>query len=135
MVTHVGYSVARQLRGRVAPCAVYIMHVEMRSTSFLIELQNHWDGFSSVCASKPMVMVSHRFVSGLDSKPLGRILIGLCLKIDGDGFSSVCQWFGLKTTGTVSHWFVTQNRWRRFVSGLTSKPLGRFSLVCPQNRW
>jgi hypothetical protein len=28
-----------------------------------------------------------------------------------------------------------QNHGRRFVSGLTSKPLGRFSLVWSQNRW
>jgi hypothetical protein len=28
-----------------------------------------------------------------------------------------------------------QNQGLRFVSGLVSKPLGRFSLVCPQNRW
>jgi hypothetical protein len=28
-----------------------------------------------------------------------------------------------------------QNQGRRFVSGLASKPLGRFSPVWPQNRW
>jgi hypothetical protein len=28
-----------------------------------------------------------------------------------------------------------QNQDRRFISGLTSKPLGRFSLVWPQNWW
>jgi hypothetical protein len=28
-----------------------------------------------------------------------------------------------------------QNQGGRFVSGLASKPLGRFSPVCPQNRW
>jgi hypothetical protein len=28
-----------------------------------------------------------------------------------------------------------QNQGRRFVSGLAPKPLGRFSLVWPQNRW
>jgi hypothetical protein len=33
----------------------------------------------------------------------------------------VCQWFGLKITGTISHRFGPQNRWRHFVSGLTSK--------------
>jgi hypothetical protein len=47
----------------------------------------------------------------------------------------VCQWFGLKTTGTVSHRFGPQNQWRRFVSGLVSKPLGRFLPVWPQNWW
>jgi hypothetical protein len=28
-----------------------------------------------------------------------------------------------------------QNQGRRFVSGLASKPVGRFLLVWPQNRW
>jgi hypothetical protein len=35
----------------------------------------------------------------------------------------------------VSHRFVPQNRWRRFVSGLASKPLGQFSPVWPENQW
>jgi hypothetical protein len=39
--------------------------------------------------------------------------------------STVCQWFDLKTTRMVSHRFGPQNRWRRLVSGLASKPLGR----------
>jgi hypothetical protein len=75
MVTHVGYSVAGRLRGRVAPCVIYTVHVETRSASFLVEPQNQG------------------------------------------------QWFDLKTTGTVSHRFEPQNRWRRFVSGLASKPV------------
>jgi hypothetical protein len=36
--------------------------------------------------------------------------------------STVCQYFSLKTTG-------------RFISGLASKPLGRFIPVWPQNWW
>jgi hypothetical protein len=32
----VGYSVAGQLRDRVTLCAVYTMHKEMRSASFLV---------------------------------------------------------------------------------------------------
>jgi hypothetical protein len=91
MVAQVGYSVARRSRGRVAPCAICTVHVEMRSTSFLVETQNqgrqfvsvwpqnHWGGFSSVCASKLM--------------------------------PTVRKWFGLKTTRTVSHRFGPQNRW------------------------
>jgi hypothetical protein len=59
----------RRSRGRVAPCAVSTVHVEMRSASFLVEPQNQ----------------GRWFVSGLASKPLGRFLIGLGLKIDGDG--------------------------------------------------
>jgi hypothetical protein len=38
----------------------------------------------------------------------------------------VCEWFGLKTTRTVSYRFGPQNRWQRFMSGLASKPLERF---------
>jgi hypothetical protein len=56
MVAQVGYSVTGQSRGRVTPCAVCTVHVEMRSASFLVEPQNQ----------------GRRFVSGLASKPLGR---------------------------------------------------------------
>jgi hypothetical protein len=69
MVAQVGYSVAGRSRGQVAPCAVYTVHVETRSAGFLVEPQNQ----------------GRRFVSGLTSKPLGRFLIGLGLKTDGDG--------------------------------------------------
>jgi hypothetical protein len=40
MVAQVGYSVAERSRGRVAPCVVYTVHVEMRSAGFLVEPQN-----------------------------------------------------------------------------------------------
>jgi hypothetical protein len=40
MVAQVGYSVVGRLRGRVAPCAVYTVHVETRSVGFLVEPQN-----------------------------------------------------------------------------------------------
>jgi hypothetical protein len=69
MVEQVEYSMAERSRCRVAPCAVYIIHVEMRSTSFLVEAQNQ----------------GRRFVSGLTLKPLGRFLISLSLKTDDDG--------------------------------------------------
>jgi hypothetical protein len=69
MITQVGYSIAGRSRGRVAPCAVYTVHVEMRSAGFLVEPQNQ----------------GRRFVGGLASKPLGRFLINLGLKTDGDG--------------------------------------------------
>jgi hypothetical protein len=73
MVAQVGYSVAGRLRGRVTLCAVCTVHVETRSMGFLVEPQNQ----------------GRQFVSGLASKPLGRFLIGLCLKIDDDGLSVV----------------------------------------------
>jgi hypothetical protein len=69
MITQVGYSIAGRSRGRVAPCAVCTVHVEMRSAGFLVEPQNQ----------------GRRFVGGLASKPLGRFLINLGLKTDGDG--------------------------------------------------
>jgi hypothetical protein len=52
---------------------VCIVHVEMRSVGFLVEPQNQ----------------GRRFISGLTSKPLRRFLIGLGLKIDGDGLCVV----------------------------------------------
>jgi hypothetical protein len=38
-------------------------------------------------------------------------------------------------TRSASFLVEPQNQGRRFVTGLTSKPLGCFSLVWPQNRW
>jgi hypothetical protein len=47
MITQVGYLVTGRSRGRVTLCAVCTMHVETRSTSFLIEPQNQGGvGFS-----------------------------------------------------------------------------------------
>jgi hypothetical protein len=56
MIVQVGNSVAGRSRGQVALCAVYTVHVETRSAGFLVDPQNQ----------------GRRFVSGLDSKPLGR---------------------------------------------------------------
>jgi hypothetical protein len=64
---HVGYSVAGRSGGRVMPCAVCTMHVEMRRSGFLVEPQNQlrvsWlslktkvDGFS-IWASKSLDLV------------------------------------------------------------------------------
>jgi hypothetical protein len=69
MVTQVGYSMAGRSRGRMTPCAVCTVHAETRSIGFLVEPQNQ----------------GRLFVSGLTSKPLERFLIGLGLKIDGNG--------------------------------------------------
>jgi hypothetical protein len=63
----------RAVERSVASYAVCTVHVETRSAGFLVEPQNQY----------------RRFVSGLASKPLGRFLIGLGLKTDGDGLSVV----------------------------------------------
>jgi hypothetical protein len=46
---------------------------------------------------------------------------------------AVCTWH--VETRSAGFLVEPENQGRRFVSGLTSKPLGRFSLVWPQNRW
>jgi hypothetical protein len=79
MVAQVGCSVAGRSRGQVASCAVCTMHVETRSTSFLIEPRNQ----------------GRQFVNGLASKPLGRFFL-FGLKTGGDSFSQ----FSLKTGGS-----------------------------------
>jgi hypothetical protein len=76
MIAQVGYSVVGRSSGRVTLCAVCTMHVETRSTCFLVEPQNQ----------------GRRFVSGLTSKHSDGFL-RFNLKICGDGF----LWFGLKT--------------------------------------
>jgi hypothetical protein len=48
--------------------------------------------------------------------------------------STVCEWFGLKTTMTVCQWFDLKIIGTVF-SGLTSKSVTTVSLVWPQNRW
>jgi hypothetical protein len=66
MIAHVGYSLAGRSRGRMRPCAVYPVHVETRSTDFLVEPQNQGRRFASGLASEPL----GRFVSDLTLKPL-----------------------------------------------------------------
>jgi hypothetical protein len=75
MVAQVGYSVAERSRVQVAPCAVCTLHVETRSTVFLVEPQNQ----------------GQRFVSDLASKPLGQFLL-FSLKTGG-----MVSWLSLKT--------------------------------------
>jgi hypothetical protein len=72
----VGYSVVERSRGQATLCAVYTVHKERRSTSFLVEPQNQDRRFVSRLASKPL----GRFVSGLTSKPLGQFVGGLASK-------------------------------------------------------
>jgi hypothetical protein len=81
MVIQVEYSVAGRSRGRVAPCAVCTVHVQMRSVGFLVKTQNQ----------------CRRFISGLASKQLGwfsvawpqnrwRQFLLFGVKTGGDGF-------------------------------------------------
>jgi hypothetical protein len=56
--------------------------------------QNHWDGFSSVWASKPMAMVS----GGVASKPVATIFSSLASKLVATVFSSLAS----KLMATVS---------------------------------
>jgi hypothetical protein len=44
MVAQVRYSVAGRSRGRVASCVICTVHMETRSTSFLVEPQNQGGG-------------------------------------------------------------------------------------------
>jgi hypothetical protein len=76
MVAHVSCSVAGRSGGRVMPCAVCTVHVETRSTDFLVDPQNQSLRFVSGLASKPLGW----FVIGLTSKPLGRFISGLTSK-------------------------------------------------------
>jgi hypothetical protein len=108
MVTHIGYSVAEQLRGRVALCAVCTWHVETRSVGFLVEPQNQGRRFVSGLASKPVATVFSSLASklvltvssGLASKPVVGFLVEpqnqggggfLCLGLK-TGSSSLVIW-------------------------------------------
>jgi hypothetical protein len=73
MVAQLSYSVAGQLRCRVALCAVCTVHVDTRSVGFLVEPQNQGRWFVSDLASKPL----GQFISGLTSKPLGQFSLVL----------------------------------------------------------
>ena len=124
LVARVGYSVAGRSRGRVALCSVCTVHVETRSTGFLVENQNQGRWFVSDLASKPMVgfLTEHQNQGGGG-------FFGLGLKTGSNGLviwaSKSPQRFGglgLKITMTVS-WFGPQNR-------------ARFGLsVVPQSQW
>jgi hypothetical protein len=84
MVAQVGYSVVGRSRGRVAPCAVYTVHMASKPRSTVCE----WFGLKTTWT----------VFTGLDSKLV----------------TMVCEWFGLKTTWTV-------------FTGLASKPMATVS--------
>jgi hypothetical protein len=84
MVAQVGYYVAGRSGGQVMSCAICTVHVEMRSTSFLVEPQNQGRRFVSGLASKPL----GQFISGLASKPLERLSV-ICPQNHWDGLSVV----------------------------------------------
>jgi hypothetical protein len=113
MIAQVGYSVAGRSKGRVAPCAVCTVHVETRSTSFLVEPQNQgrrfeWFALKTTrtvfagLASKPVVTVSR----DLASKPAVTVFAGLALKPAVTVFADLA----LKLVATI-------------FAGLASKPV------------
>jgi hypothetical protein len=99
MVTQVRYSMAGPSGGQVTLCTACTVHKETRSAGFLIEAQNQ----------------GRKFVSGLASKPLGRVsrfgpqnrylrFGDLCLKI-----TTTISWFGPKNQVDFSLSVVPQN--------------------------
>jgi hypothetical protein len=112
MIAPVGSSMAGRSRGRVAPCAVCTVHVETRSSCFLVEPQNQ----------------GRRFVSGLASKPLGWFL--------AVWHQNLLRQFSLVWPQNQWQWFSPvwpQNWWRRFLPVLASEPAVGF-LVEHQNQ-
>jgi hypothetical protein len=124
MAAHVRCSVAGRSGGRVMSCAVCTVHVETRSTGFLVDPQNQSLRFVSGLASKPL----RRFISGLASKPLGRFSLvwpqnrwrrflpvwpqNRGLRVSRFGPQNRQLQFGdlnLKITATV-YWFEPQNQ-------------------------
>jgi hypothetical protein len=110
--------------------------------------QNHWDGFSSVWASKLMVMVCEWFglkttqtvFAGLASKPVVMVSGGLASK----PAATVCSGLASKPAMTVSSGLASKPAATVFSSlasklvatvspGLASKPVVGF-LVEPQNQ-
>jgi hypothetical protein len=61
MVTQVGYSVLGRSGGRVTPCAICTMHVEMRSVSFLVETQNQGQWFDLKTIGTVLVWTQNRW--------------------------------------------------------------------------
>jgi hypothetical protein len=88
MVAEVGYSMAGRSRGWVAPSAVCTVHVEMRSTGFLVKPQNQGRQFVSGLASKP-----HGRFSPVWPQNQWRWFLAIWPQTGGDGL----WWFGLKT--------------------------------------
>jgi hypothetical protein len=100
MVAQVEYSVAGRSRGRVTLCAIYTVHVETRSVSFLVEPQNQGRRFVNSLASKPLgrfspILPQYRWRLVFQFRPQNQQL----------RFSDL----GLKITTMVS-WFETQNQ-------------------------
>jgi hypothetical protein len=124
MIAQVRYSVAGQLRGRVASCAVSTVHVETRSASFLVEPQYQGRQFVSGLASKPLGRFSpvwpqnqrRRFLAVWPPKSVAMVFTGLASKPVAMIFSCLAS----KLVAMVS-------------PGLTSKPTMGF-LVEPQNQ-
>jgi hypothetical protein len=92
MVAQAGYSVVGRSRGRVAPCAVCTVHVEMRNVGFLVEPQNQGGGEFSGLSLKTgsfglviWVSKSPRQFLGLGFKTKQTSVCRLRHKTDGGG--------------------------------------------------
>jgi hypothetical protein len=129
MIAQVGYLVTGRSRGRVEPCAVCSVHVEMRSVSFLVEPQNQGRQFVSGLASKPLGRFSpvwpqnplRRFFAGLASKPVVMVSSGLASKLVATVFASLAS----KPVATVSGGLASKPA-ATVSGGLTSKPTATF---------
>jgi hypothetical protein len=100
LVAQVGYSVAGQSRGRVAPCAVCTWHVETRSACFLVEPQNQGGGgFPGL---------------GLKTGSLGLVIWGLKI-------TATISWFGPQNQVGFGLSVAPQNRQREVSAGHTSR--------------
>jgi hypothetical protein len=136
MVAQVEYLVTERSRGRVAPCVVCTVHVETRSTSFLVELKTKVDNLSVVCPQNHW-----------DD------FLQFSLKTGGDGFCGLASklvatvsWLSLKPRWWRVSRFGPQNRRLRFcdlghkitvtVSWFGPQNHVGFGLsVAPQNQW
>jgi hypothetical protein len=124
MIAHVGYSVAKRSRRRVTLCVTCTVHVETRSTSFLVEAQNQGRQFVSGLASKPLGQVS-RF--GPQNRQLRFGDLGLKI-------TTTVSWFGPQNQAGLGLLIAPQNRRREDGVGHVSRSGGLLHLKASRAR-